>query len=533
MSLEVSTTKRTKMNHPCLLGLLFLLVILSGCQTEIINAGGDQAPPPKGRNMFGHGIERGLTINKDEIFPGYILFGVPNSALTYLMQRDGKVVHQWKGNYSAFNEYLMDDGSLIRGAEDPDYPVFDNTGPYGRLQKISWESKVLWDFEYATEEYILHHDFAVLPNGNILAIAYEVKSYEEAIARGRKPTMVPKDGPWLEKIVEIKPQGKYGGEIVWEWHLWDHLIQDYDKTKLNYGNPQDHPELMNFNLGHDLPPLISQDSIDILIAKERMHRNTTPGNRGAGIFHINAINYHPGLDQIVLSSPEINEIFIIDHSTTTQEAAGHRGGRSGKGGDILYRWGNPQNYHRGDSTDQKFFYQHDVRWVEDDKPGAGNLTIYNNNIPGRFDSLNYSAIYEIALPLDNDGNYVLDEGRPFGPEEPLWTYVAPDSISFYSSFISGAHRIKNGNMFITEGAKGRLFEVTPDGEIVWEYLNPFRGDIRKPNGDPLPSMPMTFSMFRATLISTAHPAFSSQELLPLDPQPTEFVLPPPPPVEPN
>jgi Arylsulfotransferase (ASST) len=260
-------------------------------------------------------------------------------------------------------------------------------------------------------------------------------------------------------------------------------------------------------------------------------RNTTVGNMGSGIFHFNAIKYHAGLDQIAISSPSMNEIYIIDHSTTTQEAASHHGGKYGKGGDFLYRWGNPKNYHRGDSTNQKLFGQHDVRWIEKGKPGAGNLTVFNNDISGRKDSMNYSAIFEITPPLDENGSYKIDNDKPFGPEQPTWVYVASDTVSFWSSFISGAHRMDNGNTFINEGARGRLFEVTPEGEIVWEYLNPYRGEIRKPNGDPSDVMPMTYFEFRSTFIPAGHPAFAGKELKPLDPQPNTFKLPPPPPKE--
>ena len=86
--------------------------------------------------------------------------------------------------------------------------------------------------------------------------------------------------------------------------------------------------------------------------------------------------------------------------------------------------------------------------------------------------------------------------------------------------------MKNGNTFINEGAKGRLFEVTPDGDVVWEFLNPYRGEIRKLNGDPVDIMPMTYWVFRATFIPADHPAFKGKELKPLDPQPDVFTLPP-------
>jgi hypothetical protein len=391
---------------------------------------------------------------------------------------------------------------------------------------MTWESKMLWDFEYANEQFHAHHDFTIMPNGNILAIAWEAKSPEEVLARGRKPELTPKAGLWPDKIVEIVPEGQRGGKVIWEWHIWDHLIQDYDPKKANYGNPADHPELLDLNVGDSLPPLISQDSMDILKKQGRAWRNQTPENLGSDVYHVNAIKYNPDLDQIAFSSPDLSEIFIIDHSTTTRQAAGHSGGRWGKGGDFLYRWGNPQNYRRGDSTDRKLFRQHDIRWIEKGKPGAGNLTVFNNDIPNR-DSMNYSAIYEIIPPTDEKGNYLLEKGKAYGPEKPVWTYIAPDSVSFFSSFVSGAHRMNNGNTFINEGARGRYFEVTKEGKIVWEYLNPYRGDLRKPNGDPNPPVPLTYFGFRSTFIPADHPAFANRKLEPLNPQPKVFKLPPP------
>ena len=387
---------------------------------------------------------------------------------------------------------------------------------------------MLWDFEYATDEYLFHHDFTLMPNGHILVIAWEAKTADEAIAAGRKPLITPKAGVWPDKIVEIEPEGNRGGKVVWEWHSFDHLIQDYDSKKKNYGNLAEHPELINFNAGEDsLPAPISQDSMDILKKQGRAWRNQTPDNMGSDIFHFNAVKYNADLDQIVFSSYELDEIFIIDHSTTTQEAAGHKGGRSGKGGDILYRWGNPGNYGRGDSTDQQLGHQHDVRWIEKGKPGEGHLMLFDNN-SSKIDSIDYSAIYELVPPVDNKGNYILEKGKAYGPDKPVWTYHAPDSLSFWSSFISGAQRMYNGNTFICEGAKGRFFEVTSDGKKIWEYLNPYRGEIRQTNGDPNPAMPMTYFTFRATIIPADDPGLANKTLVAIDPQPKPFVLPPPP-----
>jgi hypothetical protein len=483
-----------------------VLILLFNCNSEPKQEQVEKAKDE--RNIFSPYIKRGLTKTSEGLSPGYVMFNPTNSASVYLVNRAGEVVHEWKGNYALDNStYLNDDGSIFVQATDVDFPVFTAGGEAGRLQKISWESKMLWDFEYANEDHHAHHDIAVMPNGNVLTIAWEARSKEAVIAAGRKPDLTPNAGLWTSKIVEIKPTGKTGGEEVWSWHLWDHLIQDFDPDKDNYGDVAAHPELIDFNVGHPLPEEISQDSLDTLHANRKVGRNRTLENRGSDAYHLNAVNYNEALDQIAFSSPELNEIFIIDRSTSREEAAGHTGGRYGKGGDLLYRWGNPQNYRQGDSLDQKLFYQHDIRWIEKDKPGAGNLTLYNNGIPNGPDSLEYSSVYELKPLINNLGEYQkMDNGR-FAPADPHWAYLAKDTVSFYSPFISSAHRMRNGNTFINEGARGRFFEVTPDG-------------------DPKSPMPYTFIQFRATFIPADHPGLAGRDLKPLDPQPEPFELPP-------
>src|SRR5262249_22845929 len=83
-------------------------------------------------------------------------------------------------------------------------------------------------------------------------------------------------------------------------------------------------------------------------------------------------------------------------------------------------------------------------------------------------------------PTDEAANYVRLKHGPFGPDQPLWSYSAPNKKEFYSWFISGAQRLPNGNTLINSGANGIVFEVTPEREVVWKFSNPFKNVPSRP-----------------------------------------------------
>ena len=307
--------------------------------------------------------------------------------------------------------------------------------------------------------------------------------------------------------------------IVWEWHVWDHLVQNFDPDAANFGVPAEHPRRLDLNADADME-IVDEKELEQLKALGYVPDNATREDIQADFLHLNSIEYHAGLDQIALSVPEIGEVWIVDHSTTTEEARGSSGGRYGHGGDLLYRWGNPENYGRGDGSDQKLFYQHQVLWIPDGWSNAGHLTVFNNG-GGRPDG-DWSSIVEWAPPIDENGTYPLAEEEPWGPAEPVWTYA--NRNTFYAPFVSGAHRLPNGNTFVCSGPQGRYFEVTPSGEIVWEYRNPFHGEVAgwQPEGtDRFP-----YASFRATKLAPDHPALAGKELSPLEPKPPVYVPPP-------
>ncbi len=445
---------------------------------------------------------------------GYVLFSPLLSYTTYLVDRAGRVVHTWESDFPpGVSEYLLDDGRLLRCARQPEAPVFHQGGSGGRIQEFGWDGELLWDWVVASERRLQHHDIEPLPNGNVLLIAWEYKSREEAIRAGRDPSLVGSQGLWPDCVLEVRPDRPKGGRVVWEWHLWDHLIQDHDPGRENYGRVPEHPELIDINGDRSMERL-SEEALERLRALGYVGGGAGTRDRHADLTHVNSIAYNPHLDQIALSVLFFNEIWIIDHGTTTEEAAGHSGGRAGRGGDLLYRWGNPRAYGRGGAEDQQLFAQHDARWIPEGYPGAGNILVFNNGAE-RLDRL-YSSVIEIAPPLDSRGRYAIKSGSRFGPDGPAWEYTAPEKGSFFADFISGAHRLPDGGTFICSGPQGRFFEVAANGEIVWEYENPYSGDAPNPAGDP------PYSVFRATLLAADHPALAGRDLRPLDPQPARM-----------
>jgi hypothetical protein len=383
-------------------------------------------------------------IGNKQAFEGYTLFTPWFSIKTYLINNSWKVVHSWKSLYQpGLPVYLLENGNLLRGCFIRKPGFVWGAGDTGRVEMFDWNGTLLWYFEYANASHCLHHDIKPLPNGNILMIAWEVKTRDDAIAAGCNPDLVPEDVVWPDEILEVKPSGSSGGEIVWEWHVWDHMIQDYDPSKENYGVVGDHPEL-----------------IDVNLMAQNMDSDWT---------HINSIDYNETFDQILVNAPLQSEIWIIDHSTTTTEAAGHTGGKNGQGGDLLYRWGNPQCYRAGDANDQQLFEQHDAEWIKSGCPGAGHITVFNNG-NSRPEGM-YSSVDEIIPPVDDNGSYYLEPGTAYEPQEPVWAYTAKNPTDFYAPGQSSAQRLPNGNTLICNGPRGVLFEVTPEKKTVWFYVN--------------------------------------------------------------
>ncbi len=401
-----------------------------------------------------------LSYNPSQAFDGYNLMFPHNQPNVYLLNNCGEIVHTWidDANWRPGNmAYITDNGLLYKAKRDASI-VGDQiwAGGAGAILEIrDWDNNLIWDFEMNDSIYRLHHDFAITPNGNIIALAWELKNTDECIAAGRDTSTLAQAELWPDWVFEIDPNTD---EIVWEWHAWDHLIQDFDPSKANFGVVSEHPELIDVNYGR----------ID---GHPDWH-------------HSNAIDFNAELDQILLSVPYFDEVWIIDHSTSTSQAAGHTGGASSLGGDLMFRWGFPITYDSGDSTDQKLFFQHDAHWVDDfldfSHPHYGKIAVFNNRVAPDYSTAN---IFNPAWDM-YEWRY-MKEDNVFLPTDFDLTITHPDITALWSTGLSSVQILPNGNSLITSGRFGYTFELTPDNEIVWEYKTPLVGGSPATQGDTL------------------------------------------------
>ncbi len=446
----------------------------------------------------------GLFVNATGAWEGYTLFAPKHYGSTYLINNEGRVVHAWHGSMYEPGQsvYLLESGHLlrscmVRGA------LNSGGGEGGRIEEYDWDGNLVWELSYATSTYMQHHDIKPLPNGNILMLVVEKKTVAEALAAGFNPStfqdQITQQGYMLpDAVVEIEPTYPSGGTVVWSWHVWDHLVQDYNPSAANYGVVAAHPELVN---------------------------PAADGSRIPSFWnHMNAIYYNAELDQIVLSVRGNSEVWVIDHSTTTAEAASHSGGRRGRGGDLLYRWGNPIMYRAGAKSDQMLYQQHDAQWIDADCPGAGNMIAFNNGL-GR----NYSTVDEWAPPVDASGSYVLTAGAAYGPTGFTWSYEASPPTALYAEAISSAQRLPNGNTLICDGTHGTFLEVTAAGQTVWKYVCPVDKTGPLAQGATIPEDPARAgeymnAVFRVRRYPVTHPGLVGRDLTPgdrveIDPRP--------------
>lgn len=396
----------------------------------------------------------GTTFISEDALEGYTFFSPFSNTNAYMIDNCGQLVNRWtRGTRPGLAAYFLETGLMLRTYKVNEQGPFTSASNSGGLELVDWENNTVWSYEFNTPTSLSHHDAKYMPNGNILVLIWDLVFEDEIITLGRDPEEIAPQGfTWSERIIEIQPIGTDEIEIVWEWRIKEHYIQDFDPAQQNFGVVSEHPELFDVNL----PDINSSNS-----------------NASRDWNHFNAIDYNEELDLILISTRNSDEIWIIDHSTTTEEASSHSGGKFNQGGDILFRWGNPSAYGRGTVDDQKLFGQHGINWITEGEQ-AGKILIFNNGNerPGP----DYSTIEIIDPPFTLEDGFAMEENLTFSPAAADWIYGEAQSERDFSPFLSNAQFLPNNNILINYGSIGRVIEITQDKEIVWEYIIPLSGN---------------------------------------------------------
>ena len=417
--------------------------------------------------LFAQDPTVGLLTQTEQSFDGYTLMPVNPSLNTYLLNNCGEVVHQWTSAYRpGMMAYLMSDGDLMRAGR-VNNPVFGAGGTGGVIERFSWEGDLEWSCWLSSDTMCQHHDFAVMPNGNVLALLWKAYPASDWVERGRDPEMT---APvvWATCIQEIEPTGSEGGNVVWQWEAIDHVVQHFNENRPNYHEPSIRPRQIDVNYA------------------------TSPN--GKDWLHANSIDYHPELDQIMVSSRGFSEIWFIDHSIAPEETGT-------TAGDLLYRWGNPEAYGRGTAADRVLYKQHDAHWLDN-----GQVMAFSNG--NERPEGNFSTVEWFTPAMTPEGTYPIDDVLAWGPEASDWRYPEVLDPDFYAQNTSGAQLLPNGNVLITEGNQGDIREVDAEENIVWRYINPVTNQGALPQG----AQPTNNGVFHANRYAANHPALAGASL---------------------
>ena len=437
-----------------------------------------------------------ISYDPDLYADGYTLIYPHNQPHARLIDACGEVVHMWTNDSlrrPGNSAYITPMGNLVwahRPASVQNDPIWAGGGG-AVIEGRSWDNAILWNYSLNDSTGRLHHDFAFTSEGTVLAIAWERMDSTAAIEAGRNPEILEEGELWSERIIELMPNESGGADVIWEWRVWDHLIQNFDSTKANYGDPHLSPSRVDLNFG-------------------------TPSSAAADWLHINSIDYNPELNHILLSVPTFDELWIIDKGAPDEG--------------LIWRWGNPEAFGRGTSVNQQLHYQHAARWLDAPyhagTPDFGKISVFNNRNPGSTGP--YSSAHLIKPELiENEATttyveYTVNDTTTYAPVSFDWTWTAPIPTDFFSSGLSNFERLSNGNNLILSGRTGEIYEFTATGETAWYYRVPLQSGATIAQGTELGMNDNL--LFRTTRYPAQFPAFNSVDLTPmgaweLDPTP--------------
>lgn len=395
----------------------------------------------------------GTTIFKrDKAFSGYTIFPSAKGAL--LIDMNGNEVQLWAG-LAGFPNKILPGGYVFgsSGLRNPKYSFQDQLD----LVQVDWDGNIVWQFDKT--EFVAdpgeeprhmarqHHDYQ--REGS--ATGYYAPGAEPKAKEGNTIILVHEDlynhkisdkRLLDDKIIEVN----WEGEIIWSWKASDHFEEyGFDEAARNV-------------LFRD-PSYKEYNNITKEGSGDWLHINSVSTLGPNKWYDAGDERFHP--DNLIWDARNANLLVIISKET----------------GKVVWKLGPDFNENKKTKKIGWIIGQHHFHMIPKGLPGEGDLLVYDNGGWGGYGSPNPSSPYGL-------NNARRDSSRVLQIDpitlEITWQYTAEeagnfifDASKFYSPYISSAQRLANGNTLITEGSDGRLIEVTPEHEIVWEYINPY------------------------------------------------------------
>lgn len=388
----------------------------------------------------------GTTIyDPDRTFNGFTVLSPLGEPEAVVIDMNGNVVKTWEGyQISAGGPIRVLPGGFVIGPVGANPPKQESLG----LVEQDFDGNVVWKFDHNQQietrdgETVWsarqHHDWqrSDFPAGYYSPDASPAALGADTLLLTHTTHMNPNVAPGREieddRLIELNADG----EIVWDWIVGDHI------DAFGYSEA----------------------------ARAAIASPQGPGRGAYDWFHMNSATYvgpnrffdagdeRFAPDNVIVSSRQSSLVAIV-----------------ARDGSIVWQIG-PDFTERPElARIRQIIGQHHAHMIPKGLPGAGDIMIFDNG-----GSSGYGSPSPIAL--GGQGIYARATSRVVEIDpvsyELVWSYTAPN---FYSSNISSAQRLPNGNTLITEGAGGRLFEVTSEGEIVWEYMHPVFSGARQSN----------------------------------------------------
>jgi len=377
---------------------------------------------------------------------GYTVLSPLQTQAVLVIDMNGNVVKRWEGlnNSAGGPARVLPGGILISasGARPPNQESLE-------LVQQDFDGKVIWQFSHneqiKTREGSTiwsarqHHDWQreSLPAGYYSPESTPtVEGSSTLILTHTNRTQPTVADVMLEddRLIEVSSKG----DVLWEWVASDHIdelgfapdARKAIKAAQSFNKARGSFDWLHINSAHYVGPNRWFDQGDMRFA---------PNN-------------------VIISSREASLLAIV--------------GRDGK---IVWRLGPDFSESKELRSIRQIIGQHHAHIIPKGLPGAGNLLVFDNG---------GSSGYGFASPIAPDGVGAFARSTSRVVEinpvtlELVWSYTNP---RFFSTNISSAQRLPNGNTLITAGAGGRMFEVTTEGAIVWEYMYPLFGGANASN----------------------------------------------------